>query len=846
MRSRLELDARKSTIVCSLLIPTLLFISTISAPAQTLLPQDHDYQITLRNWMATLTEADFDVTLQEMSWSSAAYSTVDELYKQWIVLRKFDTIGFQAYTRPMRAASKHFVLDNGAGEGIEGSGVVMIFRNPAFAAFWAQFGVDGNPHFDSRALKLRAAVMAAVDMMMLDHYHDTQGARRSDFLGGSMRPWVYIYTKTKDELPVDVQQAFLDGFLRMIGKMEDWGPTDVNTNMDTRAIATAAYLYRATDDQSIKDRCVNLAKNVLFGSLSGTPENSDADLGIFHSAGYVGEEDGPETTYNGISLYYILEAAMITRGEPEWDAFLPEVVRRMVNFKAYQAFPDPDGYYDGPSNYAKRTADSYVYDQHGHYWRDIASGLVTDEGKYLVPGVKGRNDQGVFSESEMVSQINNAIKTLNKNGRFVEADTTGPVVWDENHWPEDWPYTWDHYVDGSYDILDALNLANDPLMLPPFARDADFNKSFDNEFWAFKGSDGSREFGWFIESVPDAGKGYKEGYLGGGSLCEFWTDATGTVIRGKLRGKPADVPDSWKNYETWATHHIWGVGDGGNPFSTARNRQNSVTYDIDGEFAIVTVSGVPETPTSSPGITGKVNYTRVFEKAKNGLIITSMLTSDGSDMVTELWDSLPIFLRDGMKQSDDATIDFRVAGTWQEATTELVTADAIRIGRFGAFAYVVFEQPQNVKLSTEVWTTDYQTDNRIRSVHIDMLGSGGTAVPLPTSTSITYALTTTEAGVVTSVEAKDDQVPAEFQLSQNYPNPFNPSTTIRFSLPRREHVTLRVFDVLGREVATLLDDELSSGEHSVVFNSKNLSSGVYFYRLTAGQFTQIRKGILMK
>lgn len=59
-------------------------------------------------------------------------------------------------------------------------------------------------------------------------------------------------------------------------------------------------------------------------------------------------------------------------------------------------------------------------------------------------------------------------------------------------------------------------------------------------------------------------------------------------------------------------------------------------------------------------------------------------------------------------------------------------------------------------------------------------------------------------------------------------------------------MTLKVFDVLGREVAKLLDDELAQGEHSVVFDANNLTSGVYFYKLTAGQFTQVRKAILMK
>lgn len=80
-----------------------------------------------------------------------------------------------------------------------------------------------------------------------------------------------------------------------------------------------------------------------------------------------------------------------------------------------------------------------------------------------------------------------------------------------------------------------------------------------------------------------------------------------------------------------------------------------------------------------------------------------------------------------------------------------------------------------------------------------------------------------------------------FFLSRNYPSPFNPTTRIRFSIPEHSHVTLKVFDVLGREVATLVERELNPGEHSVVFNAKSLPSGVYFYRLQADQFVQQRK-----
>lgn len=99
--------------------------------------------------------------------------------------------------------------------------------------------------------------------------------------------------------------------------------------------------------------------------------------------------------------------------------------------------------------------------------------------------------------------------------------------------------------------------------------------------------------------------------------------------------------------------------------------------------------------------------------------------------------------------------------------------------------------------------------------------------------------------LITNVESIHS-LPKEYILHQNYPNPFNPSTTIRFSLPKREHVTLKVFDVLGREVATLVNEELNAGEHLVQFASHELASGIYFYKLTAGKFSQTRKGVLLR
>jgi len=89
-------------------------------------------------------------------------------------------------------------------------------------------------------------------------------------------------------------------------------------------------------------------------------------------------------------------------------------------------------------------------------------------------------------------------------------------------------------------------------------------------------------------------------------------------------------------------------------------------------------------------------------------------------------------------------------------------------------------------------------------------------------------------------------LPEQFSLEQNYPNPFNPSTTINFSIPASDFVTLKVFNVLGSEVATLVNEQKEPGSYQVSFNANNYSAGIYFYNLQAGNFVETRKMILLK
>jgi len=90
------------------------------------------------------------------------------------------------------------------------------------------------------------------------------------------------------------------------------------------------------------------------------------------------------------------------------------------------------------------------------------------------------------------------------------------------------------------------------------------------------------------------------------------------------------------------------------------------------------------------------------------------------------------------------------------------------------------------------------------------------------------------------------EVPAQYTLEQNYPNPFNPATTIRFQIPKSEFVTLKIYNLLGEEVATLLSNQLISGFHSADWDASRMASGVYFYRLEAGSYSSVKKMLLLK
>jgi hypothetical protein len=122
-----------------------------------------------------------------------------------------------------------------------------------------------------------------------------------------------------------------------------------------------------------------------------------------------------------------------------------------------------------------------------------------------------------------------------------------------------------------------------------------------------------------------------------------------------------------------------------------------------------------------------------------------------------------------------------------------------------------------------------------------------------TNIAVNQFITATENVGITRINEENFDFPNQFELSQNYPNPFNPSTTIRYTLPKSQFVTLKVYDILGREVTTLVDNRQVAGSYSVRFDASQFSSGIYFYKITAGppdhragSFNKTRKMVVMK
>jgi len=576
----------------------------------------------------------------------------------------------------------------------------------------------------------------------------------ADRLAGNIMAWAYTLLHIQDLFPERIMDAYLATLQSMVDQMLVHAPRDVNTNMDCREIVVLALMDKLyAGDPERHEFFVTSAKRILFGDETLTAENSNGVTGIFHPAGYIGEANGPETTYNGVSLYYLVEAGLITHGDPDWDSFLGEVIDRMLRFKAFNSFPDPDGSYRGPSSWSKRTNGGYPQDQRARPYRNVGAAMLSDEALFIVGEVNGR--------SELLETIQENIGTLNfyhkqafenaKNNSFDEVEL-------DYKWPEGVPYSYDFYVEGGYEKLRTAYEETPNKFRPPFGRPEDFSVCFDREFWIAKSGD---SWGFQIETVSDMGWGYNQGNSGalaGGSLAAFWSKDAGTVILGKLPDKFNKV--TWDSVEQWTSNHIWGFMSDGSPFSSARNWYPNVNYDNELSPNYAQINGVYDenTSRSDPNqiLFKGISYNRTFVKGTNILQVNNQLSSSGNLSVRELWETIPIFIGNNNQDNEnDTMIEFRIGNVWRALDTSdnaiansnnvipgqlYRNVTAFRFKRFGNSVRINLDLPRSAKMGSARWEGAYQSNEMIHNLMLSYLEDSENEQLLPAVVSLTYEI----------------------------------------------------------------------------------------------------------
>ena len=247
---------------------------------------------------------------------------------------------------------------------------------------------------------------------------------------------------------------------------------------------------------------------------------------------------------------------------------------------------------------------------------------------------------------------------------------------------------------------------------------------------------------------------------------------------------------------------------------------------VNGEFNDGTLDWTLTTYATGASATWQIDSTSIISGRNSAAVTITQVT--GTNWHIQLWQPITIYPKRKYK------ITFK-AKAFSSKVIDLTLQEI-------ASPYTTY------LTKTHTLTTAVQTFTDSVSINVTdqaklgfSLGSSGTGQVWIDSVSIVES-----SPVTTGVAEKANGNPGTFLLMQNYPNPFNPSTNISFSIPTKSLVSLKVFDLLGREVATLMSQEKPAGTYQATFDASKLSSGVYFYQLQADKFTETKKLLLLK
>ena len=205
-----------------------------------------------------------------------------------------------------------------------------------------------------------------------------------------------------------------------------------------------------------------------------------------------------------------------------------------------------------------------------------------------------------------------------------------------------------------------------------------------------------------------------------------------------------------------------------------------------------------------------------------------------------------INLRNNYETFHASNFGLDVSGYMKKINLYHTSMDAFIVGNFG-----VTQSWTRPNFSRIGYWYDYFSGDSINVTDVTNLTDSIILAPGDFKIYTTSKLPLPEQGILLDVEQIENQIPVEFNLAQNYPNPFNPSTVIRYSIVKPAQVSLKIYDVLGREIKTLVNKEQINGVYEVTWNGDDqfgnkVSTGVYFYKINAGSFSETRKMMLIK
>lgn len=723
-----------------------LLIASFASPALaqkgppttlTTLPQTHDYQRTIRKFMATLTAKDFTHGVAGFPTAKPAVVDPEFLYRNHLLTMMNQPLvgtkrGYPSVTSPPDL----FTLP--AIETAEGVKHPPVW--PETLMTFVRWDYAGNPYRDNRALKLRAFVTATVMMVMLDDYLDTDPkAWRADRYSYQLVYFGLPYPTFKDVLPKDVQMAYEAGLKRMGERVLAWGIRGEDVHNDLHAPLGLHCVARAVNDPAFTAAVEAYARKLY------------ADPRYFNPAGYWVHRGGPDIPFNGHSNFFAVTTALAT----DWP-FAKAAIDRTYRLRAHLILPEPDGKLTGPSHFNSQLGGPASVDQWA--WgsaRDTAASLATDEAAHLakLPTDEQLRNAPAACAASFAGQIRE--NPVNGKGGFVRDDEIishpwKPRVWMSYNFPGSVNPGYEFYRNGAYAHRQELERAKSPLLKSPFERGESFVRKFGQEFVV------SRQPGFaaILHAGPIGTQSADEGLrqfagpmgLSGGQLSAFWTPTTGAVLLGQRAGmsndKSFDVIEAWR---TWPSHAVSGATTDGVFFTSARIRQPETVIDTKGNTATVKVSGtIPATVVGQvKAIAGRYDYARTFRLDETGASVETTMSGDGKEPVAELYEVLPVYLLDAREQAKavPTTIEFRVGKNWMPATERFTDAvDAVRLTRFTGTVVVAFDRPRRVKLSPAEWADTYLSRGTARNVLIDLLENGDKPAPVTAARKVSYRI----------------------------------------------------------------------------------------------------------